>query len=323
MRILLSGCTGFVGRALATVLLDQGREVVGAVRTLEKGRELAAAGLTVVAVGELNGETSWRKALAGCGQVVHLAARAHLPADHPGRSLSHFRRVNTAGTSRLASEAAAAGVKRFVYLSSVKVHGEGRATPYSEADPPLPTDPYGVSKWEAELELQALAKETEMEIVILRPPLVYGPGVSANFLRLLTLLEQGKVLPLGALHQKRSMVYLGNLVAAICHCLDHPRAAGETFLVSDGEALSVTELAQLILARLGRRAWLAPVPPALLLLLARLAGRQEEAARLTGSLEVDSRAIREQLAWVPPFSVEQGVGETVDWFTRRLRRPTF
>jgi nucleoside-diphosphate-sugar epimerase len=219
--------------------------------------------------------------------------------------LAEYRRVNVAGTSAFARQAAAAGVKRFVFLSSVKVNGEsGR---YTEADPPAPEDAYGISKHEAEAALRAIAKDTGMDVVIIRPPLVYGPGVRANFLALMRAVSRGIPLPLGAVNNRRSLVALGNLVDFIVTCIEHPAAANETFLLSDGEDLSTTDLIRRLAAAMGRPARLLPVPESVLIAGAALLGRRDIARRLLGTLQVDTSKAGQLLGWVPPITVDEGL----------------
>ncbi len=225
--------------------------------------------------------------------------------------LTLYRKTNTDGTLNLARQAVQAGVKRFVFISSIKVNGEGRDAPYCETDTPEPQDAYAISKWEAELGLAEIARQTGLEVVILRPPLVYGPGVRANFLRLMQLVERGWPLPLGAIHNRRSLLYLGNFCDAIRLCVEHPAAAGQTFLLDDGAPVSSPDLIRAIAAAMHKPARLVPVPAGVLDLAGRLAGQRAAVARLTGSLCVDSRLIRTQLGWTPPCSLQQGLAATV------------
>jgi nucleoside-diphosphate-sugar epimerase len=306
--ILVTGANGFVGRMLCEALAGAGRTVRKAVRA-------PLAGFSDLAVGEIGPATDWRAALEGAGAVVHLAARTHVLRETAPDSLAEYRRINVAGTDRLARAAAAAGVRRLVFLSSVKVNGERTdARPFTEDDAPRPEDAYGVSKWEAEQVLARAAAETGLKVVVLRPPLVYGPGVKGNFLRLVHLVARGVPLPLGAVANRRSLVYAGNLVDAIVKALDAPQAAGRTYLVSDGEDLSTPELVRSLAQSLGVKARLMPVPPAALGLAATLAGKRAEFARLTGSLQVDSSRIRRELAWRPPFTLAQGLELTARWY---------
>ncbi len=304
MKALVTGATGFVGSALCARLAACGIEVVPAVRN--------PSGLPhEVAVGNLAASTDWRSALTGCDAVVHLAARVHVMDDTAQDPLALYRAANTDATLNLARQAADAGVKRFVFISTIKVNGEGRDAPYRETDVSAPGDAYAVSKWEAEQGLQRIAAETGLEIVILRPPLVYGPGVKANFLRLMQMVQRGWPLPLGAICNRRSLLYLGNFVDAIRLCIEHPAAAGQTFLLDDGEPVSTPELIRALARAMGRPARLPAVPVGGLELAGALLGKRAAVARLTGSLFVDSSLIRSRLAWTPPYTMEQGLAATV------------
>lgn len=266
-----------------------------------------------IAIGDIGPATDWSQALSGCDAVVHLAARVHVM--RPGTDAADYFRVNVEGSERLARSAAAAGVRRLVFLSSVKVNGEateGRA--FSESDPPAPADDYAVSKMQAEACLHRIAAETGMEVVILRPPLVYGPGVRANFLSLLRAVEAGLPLPLASVANLRSLVYVGNLVSAIETCVHHPAAAGRTYFVTDDDDVSTPELIRRIAAALGRRPRLFPVPVPLLEGTAALLGRRAQAQRLTGSLQLDVSRIKAELGWAPLFSMQQGLMETASWY---------
>ena len=311
MRVLVTGARGFVGQALCPALWDAGHRVIAAVRNASGLPE----GFEVRLVDDIGFETDWTEALQDVEAVVHLAARVHVMRESAADPLAAFRQVNTVGTLRLARAAAEAGVRRFVFLSSVKVLGETcHAGSFTDASPPNPRDPYAVSKWEGERGLSDLVREFGMEVVILRPPLVYGPGVRANFLSLLGLVHRGVPLPLGAVRNQRSLLSIGNLVDAIRLGLTHPAAPGGTFLLRDGEDLSTAELVRRLGAALGRRTALFPVPASLLKLGAGWIGRSAEARRLLGSLTVDDRPIRQELGWNPPFTVDEGLVETAVWF---------
>jgi UDP-N-acetyl-alpha-D-quinovosamine dehydrogenase len=271
-----------------------------------------------VTVGDIGPDTSWRAALTGARCVVHLAARTHVLHDSAADPLSEYRRINVLGTERLAREAAACGVKRVVFLSSVKVNGERTlAQPYTEDDTPQPEDAYGITKQEAEQVLARLATETGLEVVVLRPPLVYGPEVKGNFLRLLNFAARGVPLPLAWVDNLRSLVYVGNLVDAITRAIDAPQAAGKTYLVSDGEDVSTPQLVRDIATALEVGPRIFPFPPRLLQLAGSLSGRGGEVSRLTGSLQVDSSRIRRELAWHPRFRLAQGLAETARWYRAR------
>jgi nucleoside-diphosphate-sugar epimerase len=306
-HILVTGATGFVGRALVRRLLADGRSVRAAVRPAS---EALPVGETVT-VDDIGPDTDWGAALAGVDAVVHLAARAHVLRDSSADAHARYQAVNTLGALRLAEAAAAAGVRRFVLLSSARVHGEHTTgAPFTESSPLLAEDPYGRSKADAERGLTALGTTGRLEPVILRPPLVYGPGVRGNFARLVALVARGIPLPLGAVRNRRSLVFVGNLVDAIFRTLDHPAAAGETFLVSDAEDLSTPELVRRIARALGRPARLIPVPSPLLRLGGVLAGRSDDVGRLLDDLVVDGSKIRAVLGWSPVFTLDEGLDQT-------------
>ncbi len=311
MRVLVTGATGFVGRALCRELLRRDRRVTAAVRRNNDPPE----GCELRLVGEIGPDTDWGAALDGVDAVAHLAARVHVMRETAKDSTMAFRRTNVEGALRLAEAAALAGVRRFVFLSSVKVLGDSSPDgPLTEASAARPQDPYGVSKRETEVGLAQLAKETDMKMVILRSPLVYGPGVKGNFRSLLRLVDRGLPLPLGSIANRRSLLYLGNLVDAIGLCLSHPAAAGRTYLLRDGEDLSTPDLVRRLGAALGRKGLLVPVPRAILKSAASCIGRRADAERLLGSLTVDDRPIRQEMNWNPPFTVDEGLAETAAWF---------
>ena len=313
MKLLVTGASGFVGSALSRSLDVQRNRVVAGVR--ERSLKLSS-GIMQVPVGDLLPDTNWSDALLGVDVVAHLAARVHIMQDVAADPLAEFRRVNAYGTLNLARQAASAGVRRFVFVSSVKVNGESTLLghPFSADDEPDPQDPYGNSKHEAEVGLRKLALSTGMEVVIIRPPLVYGPGVKANFASMMAWLLRGIPLPLGAVHNKRSFVALDNLVDLIVTCLEHPAAANQTVLVSDGEDLSTTELLQRIGCALGKPARLVPVPVGVMVVAANLLGKGDVAQRLFGSLQVDSSKARDLLGWTPVVSVDEALRKTAEAF---------
>ncbi len=306
MRWLVTGASGFVGRALVTRLLEDPANAVRAV--VRRAVEPRPGGPDCAVVPDLGPDTLWQGALGAVDVVVHLAARVHVMRESARDPLAEFRRVNVQGTLNLARQAAEAGVRRFVFISSVKVNGESTApgVPFRADDPPQPQDAYGQSKREAEEGLRRLTGGG-MECVIVRPPLVYGPGVQANFRTLMQFVARGWPLPLGAVHNRRSFVALDNLVDLIIVCARHPAAAGQTFLASDGHDLSTAELLRGIAQAMGRQAHLWPVPIGLLQWGARVAGRGAMAQRLCGNLQMDISKTRELLAWVPPIGVEEGL----------------
>lgn len=313
-NVLVTGANGFVGSAVITALTSlDAFKILGAVRVMSGGPPCE---FNVIAVGNLNADTDWSSALHGQEIVIHTAARVHVMNDTADDPLVEFRKANVDGTLSLARQAAAAGVQRFIFISSIKVNGEGTELghPYRADDTPAPQDPYGVSKMEAEQGLRVLASETGMEVVIIRPVLVYGPGVKANFRSMMSWLRKGIPLPLGATGNKRSLVAVDNLVDLIATCIDHPAAANQTFLVSDGEDLSTTQLLQRMGSALGRPARLLPVPASLLQAGAAMLGRRAIAQRLCGSLQVDIGKTRELLAWAPPVSVDDALRKTARAF---------
>lgn len=308
--LLVTGASGFVGQALCGELLRRGHAVRGAVRS-----QMDAPQIPVTLVGDIGPATDWSAALNGMDTVIHLAARVHVMQDAAADPLSAFRRANTAATEHLARSAAAAGVRRLVYASSIKVNGEEThaGKKFSEADTPAPQDPYGISKWEAEQALHRVAGDTGLQVAIVRPPLVYGPGVKGNFAQMLGVVARGVPLPLASVHNQRSLIYLGNLVDALIACATQPAAAGQTYLLSDGEDVSTPDLLRQLARGMGVPSRLFPCPPALLRFAATLAGKSQQLERLLGSLQVDSDKIRRDLNWVPPYSVQQGLQATAQW----------
>lgn len=334
--ILVTGASGFVGQALCAHLMSRGKSVRAVVRDKSAATLRFVGNSEMCTVGNICTTTDWSMALESVHCVIHCAARAHIMRDESVEPLTEYRKVNRDATLALAQSAAEAGVRRFVCLSSVKVNGEqtdcvGSAesrvlsaekgqnssecrvlsaenlVAFREDDAPDPQDAYAISKWEAEQGLMALARETGMEVVFIRPPLVYGPGVKANFLSMMRWLDKGVPLPFGAIHNKRSLVALDNLVDLIVTCLEHPRAANQVFLVSDGEDLSTTELLRRTAAALVKPARLIPVPQRLLESGLRLLGKGDLAQRLCGSLQVDISKARDLLGWTPPVSVDEGL----------------
>lgn len=313
-RILVTGAAGFVGRALCHELTARGSIVRAAVRK-EEGEKRLPIECEVAVVGEISAATDWLAAVESVDVVVHLAARVHVMRETAGDPLASFREVNVLGTECLACAAASSGVKRLVYVSSIKVNGEQtNGISFSEVDEPSPQDPYGVSKYEAEQVLHNIAKETGLEVVIVRPPLVYGPRVGGNFLRLLKLVSHGMPLPLASVNNRRSMIFLGNFVDALLLCATHPAASGKTYLVSDDEDQSTPQLIRKLASLMGKPCRLIPFPLSLLKWVGSLTGKSSEVERLIGSLQIDSNLMRRELGWVAPFSMDNGLAETVKWF---------
>ena len=297
-----------MGLCLTVALVKLGYQVRGAVRGSFQFNE----GQEILPVGDINGDTVWSEALADVSVVIHLAARVHVMNETAIDALSAYRKVNVEGTLNLAKQAAKADVKRFIFISSIKVNGEHSDLdkPFTEEDVANPQDAYSLSKYEAEQGLLLIAEQTGMEVVIIRPPLIYGPGVKANFASMLHFVKRGIPLPFGFINNKRSVVYLGNLISLIIRCIDHPEAANQVFLVSDGEDLSTTQLLTGCAKALGVKARLLPVPQKLIEFFANLLGKQDMAQRLCGNLQVDISKARHLLNWTPPVSVADGLIET-------------
>lgn len=318
MTVLVTGANGFVGAHVCRRLAESGHEVRGAVRA-EMQDDLKIPSVNYQVVGELGCDTDWQDALHGVKAIVHLAARVHMMSDAAIDPLAEFRKVNTQATLNLARQAIANGCRRLVFISTIQVNGEqtyGQA--FSESDRPSPANDYALSKWEAEQQLWALAAETELEITVLRIPLVYGQGVKGNLLRLLSLICKGWPLPLGAINNRRSLLGLENLFSAIAACLEQDQAAGRTYLVSDGEDVSTTELIRKISEGMSRRPVLLPVPVFILGLLFGLIGRRAEYHRLCGDLAVNSRAIRDELNWLPAMTVDEGLRQMGAWYEQQV-----
>ena len=311
--ILVTGATGFVGDALVRRLAtDRVCEcVLAAVRRKAESR---SEGVKQVQVGDLLPSTDWTIALRSVEAVVHCAARVHVMQDNATDPLRAYREVNVYGALNLARQAAQTGVRRFVFVSSIKVNGEATKPdqPFTADDVPSPLDPYGVSKLEAEQGLREIEAKTGMEVVIVRPPLVYGPGVKANFAVMMRWVARGMPLPLGSIHNARSMVALDNLVDLLVTCLKHPAAAGQSFLVSDGQDVSTTELLRRTAQAMGKKAFLLPVPASVLELGASLLGKRDVAQRLCGSLQVDMTKTHRLLGWKPPLTLDQGLKKAVE-----------
>ena len=305
MRVCLTGSTGFLGKRLTQTLSSESAIDLTATARVPLRVESA----TAVEISEIDGQTSWSTALHNQQVVIHTAARAHIMKDSVSDPLTEYRKVNVDGTLNLARQSAESGVKRFIFISSIKVNGEQTAIgqPFQPDDEAKPIDPYGISKWEAEQGLQQIATDTGMEVVIIRPPLVYGPGVKGNFANLIKLVSKGLPLPLGAIHNQRSMIALDNLADLIITCIDHPKAANQVFLASDGQDLSTTELLQGLARAMGRPSRLLPIPGALLSLAASVSGKKSNADRLLGSLQVDISKTRDLVYWTPPLSVDEGL----------------
>jgi UDP-4-keto-D-QuiNAc 4-reductase len=310
MNILLTGATGFIGQALTQHLNMYGHAITAAVRYPSDRLPILARQISVDA---LLPNTDWTQALSGVDTVIHLAARVHIMNEESTNTLEAFRITNTASTINLARQASMAGARRFIFISSIKVNGESTrfGEAFTESDVPDPQDPYSISKYEAEIGLLELMSQTRMDVVIIRPPLVYGPGVGANFLSMVRWLRRGLPLPFGAINNKRSLLALANLLDLITICLRHPAAANQTFLACDGEDISTTELLKRISRAMGKPSLLIPVPMLFLEGVATLFGKKAMIQRLCGSLQVDISKARKLLEWIPPLTVEEGLRRAV------------
>jgi nucleoside-diphosphate-sugar epimerase len=308
---LVTGANGFIGRELCKELVRRNYLITGATRS-DSGHD----SYPTVHIADVGLNTDWTVALKGIETVIHLAARVHVMHEVSRDSLSEFRRVNVEGTENLALQAVAAGVQRMVYVSSIGVNGlqskEGKA--FLESDDPNPHNAYALSKWEAEQSLLCISAETGLEIVIVRPPLVYGANAPGNFEQMIKVLKRGIPLPLASVNNQRSLIYLGNLLDALILCAVTSDAKGKTFLVSDGEDVSTPELLRRLGSAIERPARLFSCPVALLRLAGQLTGKTDQIDRLLGSLQVDSNKIRSELSWTPPYSLQQGLHKTAQWY---------
>ena len=307
MNILVTGSTGFVGSRVVELARERDWKVTSVVR---KQIEPLTNSLVIPSI---DASTDWSGAFEGVDCVVHCAARVHQMNESEQDALVAYRETNTLGTLNLAKQAAEAGVKRFVFVSSIKVNGEFTepGSPFQPNLNNIPQDPYGLSKYEAEIELAQLAKDTGLDIVIIRPPLVYGPGVKANFLSMMSLIDKGIPLPFGAIKNQRSLVYLDNLSDLILTCCEHPLAPGHTFLVSDDQDVSTTQLMRTIAQSMGKAPRLLPIPMSLIQLAASVLNKKHIAQRICGSLQVEIGSTKEILGWEPPVTFEQGIKNTV------------
>tara|TARA_R110001583_G_scaffold18891_1_gene74684 strand:- start:745 stop:1707 length:963 start_codon:yes stop_codon:yes gene_type:complete len=313
VKILISGATGFVGKPLIKALKNSFYDIFPVVRNTSK----SISETNDVVVSGIDSNTDWKNYLDEINTVIHCAARVHVMKETTSDPLEDFREVNVLGAMNLAKSAVKAGVKRFVFISSIKVNGASTTgtVPYLPSDKPVPEDPYGISKAEAEEQLLVLGKKTGMEVVIIRPPLVYGPGVKANFAMMLKLASFGIPLPFGRIvDNRRSMVYVENLVDLIVKCISHPNAANQTFLVSDDDDLSTARMVKELSTAMGGKGWSLPIPPKIFEIAGRITGKSEVVERLCGSLQVDITKTKELLNWGPPFTVKEGFANTVKHF---------
>lgn len=326
MPILVTGANGFVGRRLCHVLTERGYGVRAAVRQIGAGARdpgknaRDGAVQDVFPIGNIDSGTDWSDALIGVDSIVHLAARVHILQEVSENPLESFRSVNVFGSKHLAEVAVRTGVKRFIYVSSISVHGNSTGErAYVEEDEAYPRSPYAISKWEAELSLKSFAQESGLELVIIRPPLVYGPGVGGNFLRLMRMADRGLPLPLGSVKNLRSFIGIDNLVELLVTCTSHPAAAGETFLVADGEDLSTPDLIRHVARLLGRPARLVPFPVSVLRAVSTVARMDDVVDRLCNCLQVDAGKARRLLGWRPQVSLSEGFERTVRWYLDEYR----
>lgn len=317
LKILVTGATGFVGRCLVSRLLIEKFDVIASFR----GEAAFPDNVSSFRCGNLDAETDWSEVLRGVDAIVHLAARVHvMSVKEATSSLAEFRRVNVEASNALATQARAAGVRHFMFVSSVKVNGEeSHLRPFLESDIPNPLDNYSRSKWEAEQQLRATLLGSDTGLTVLRPPLIYGPGVRANFAALLSLVDRGWPLPVGSIENQRSLLFVENLVDALVHVIKRPPAGCETFFVADTRSVSTPELILLMAQALGKRARIWHCPPVFLNTAGALLGRLETVRRLTSSLAVSTRKLREVTGWVPPFSLEQGISRTAEWYIAQQR----
>jgi nucleoside-diphosphate-sugar epimerase len=312
--LFIIGATGFVGSALIKRLLQENVRLTAAVLAGEDAGHLPAV-VDRVTIEPLSESSDYTTVLQDMDIVIHLAARVHIMQDTATDPLQEFRKVNLHGTERLARHAAQAGVRRFVFMSTIGVNGNTSGSrAFTESDDPSPHNPYSISKLEAEIGLREISKNTGMELVVVRAPLVYGPGNPGNFLSLIRIIAKGIPLPLASIHNRKSFLYVDNLADALACCATHPNAAGQAYLVSDGEDVSTPELIKRVSAVLGKPARLLPFPPGLMRIAGRVLGRSSAVERLVGSLQVDSSKIHRELGWTPPFTMEQGLGKTAEWF---------
>lgn len=308
MNVLVTGANGFVGKALCEALLENGHRVIAIYRSQQK----VTVGVSPHFISDINAKTDWSEVLSNVDVVVHLAARVHVMNDIAENPLMEFRKINVDASLNLANQAILAGVKRFIYLSSIKVNGEFTLAdkPFTETDIANPQDAYAISKHEAELALWGVCQHNNMELVIIRPPLIYGAGVKANFANMMRVVKRRIPLPLGKIHNQRSFIYVNNLTSLIIRCVEHTAAANQLFLASDNCDLSTTDLLTRCAKALAVKSRLIPIPQKMIEMAAAMLGKRDFAQRLCGNLQVNSAKARNLLAWQPPFTIDQGLKAT-------------
>jgi len=316
MKICVTGSSGFIGKALCKQLLKYKHDILATSRYSNLPDIKPEKNLKFIQIEDINIEKKWPEILSGVECIIHCAARAHIMNDNKVDSLSLYQKVNVEGTRKLAEQASIAGVKRLIFLSSIKVNGEltKKSFCFRHADIPFPEDAYGISKWEAEQVLWEISRKSGLEIVIIRPPLVYGPGVKGNFLRLLNLVKRNVPIPLATVDNYRSFIGIDNLVDLLIRCTDHPGASGQTFLVSDGEDLSTPTLIKKISSAMGKKNFLFPVPISLIKFIGRMVGKSSEVDRLLSSLQIDSSLVYDKLGWKPPLNSDEGLLKMIKWY---------
>ena len=314
-KILITGATGFLGKMLCKDLKLKKHLIQISTRSDD---QISVEGAKSFNVGDINSETKWNKALDNIDCVIHCAARTHVMRKKKQNILESYRKINVEGTRNLAIQASSCGIKRFIFLSSIKVNGERTIPPssFNINDIPQPEDAYGISKWEAEQALWEVSKQTGLEVIIIRPPLVYGAGVKGNFLRLLDLIHKGVPLPFSRIENSRSFIGLENLIDIITLCVDHPKAAGNTFLVSDTECISTSDLIYKLAQIMKKSSRLFFISASLIKLMGYMTGKSLEVKRLLYSLQVDSSHAHKVLGWTPPFTLDQGLEKTIKWYLR-------
>ena len=319
MKVLVTGVNGFIGKTLCPRLIADKYDVIGTVRHKEIVPGITGK-IQIFETGEIDGQTKWEDALRGCDAVIHLAARVHIMAKGVKIQKKLYERINVDGTTNLVRQSIKNDIKRFVFISTVKVNGEGKNSPYRDTDIPLPQDYYSESKYNAEEQIKEIANHSTMDYVIIRPTLVYGPYVKANFLNLIRIIDHGFPLPFASITNKRGIIYIENLIDAILLCLQHPKAARQTYLISDEQNVSTPQLIRLIAAALKKNPHLFRFPLRILNFTGNLARRRKVTDRICGSLTVDMSKINNELGWRPRFTLEEGLKKTINWYRNCVKK---